>query len=120
MNNNVWMYEIYRLKTVIESILRYQIIMTAPHIFNATIINSQLLTGTMFILLSRGAECTCLMKNCQFHPNTLFQHDDNSPQITYLHIFIKYFNLSQSKLTVLVKLPKLEDNIISNCYFFSK
>ena len=31
--------------------------MTAPHIFNATKINSQLLTGTMFILLSRGAEC---------------------------------------------------------------
>ena len=32
--------------------------MTAPHIFNATKINSQLLTGTMFILLSMGAECT--------------------------------------------------------------
>ena len=31
--------------------------MTAPYIFNATKINSQLLTGTMFILLSRGAEC---------------------------------------------------------------
>ena len=30
--------------------------MTAPHIFNATKINSLLLTGTMFISLSRGAE----------------------------------------------------------------
>ena len=35
--------------------------MTAPHIFNATKINSQLLTGTMFILLSRGAECAVVI-----------------------------------------------------------
>ena len=41
--------------------------MTAPHIFNATKINSQLLTGTMFILLSRGAEWYILInQRCFF------------------------------------------------------
>ena len=42
--------------------------MTAPHIFNATKINSQLLTGTMFILLSRGAEwCVIGISDASYH-----------------------------------------------------
>ena len=65
MNNDVWIYEIYRLKTVIDCIVIYQIILTASYIFNATKINFQLLTGTMFILLSKGAESErfCLTQN---------------------------------------------------------